>query len=134
MNIMNRHGTDGSIALTHFELQTPCVSPKEELAFTFTLRNSAAEAKPVDIRYQIAFPDASGEQRLHTYKISDRICPVGFLFYNRKHALEQELPACASSPSDDLLYFPGAHKFPGILRLLVNGDILQETEFQIVLS
>ncbi len=124
-----------SISMVHFAIRTPRVRMGEELSFTFTLRNTSDTPKRLDIRYEIEQEDAAGRLVRHPYRISNRKCPVGFLLYNHSHKIWEDSILTDSKMLDDpsLLLFPGAHDIPCKLRILVNGQFLQEEAFTVVL-
>ncbi len=124
-----------SISLIHFELKTPLVALGEELEFTFTLQNVSDAPMHLDIRYQLDSTDAHGTQTIRTYKISSKKCPVGFLLYNHSHTLLEDsiLVDNSTSVSSKLAFFPGTRTIPCVLHILVNGQILHSTDFQVII-
>lgn len=142
--------TDNSISLIHFELQTPSVNLGEDLVFSFTLQNTSDAPIRLNIRYEIDCPDGKGGWRRHSYKISNRKCPVGFLLYNRNHTILEdsvskaaELPAHTSqesAPTDSpsVLLFSGnpetdSLRLPCRLHILINGQVLRTEGFELCL-
>ncbi len=142
--------TDNSISLIHFELQTPSVNLGEDLVFSFTLQNTSDAPIRLNIRYEIDCPDGKGGWRRHSYKISNRKCPVGFLLYNRNHTILEDsvskaaaLPAHTSqenAPTDSpsvLLFSRNSEtdslRLPCRLHILINGRVLRTEGFELCL-
>lgn len=128
-------GTDAAVTMTHFELKTSQVKPGDELAFTFTLQNSAQTPVHLDIRYELLFPARDGAFSSRTYQIADRKCPAGFLLYNQTLPITEDILPSKEAANEDaaILLFPGVHPLSCRLRILVNGLSLGEAPFQFLL-
>ena len=112
--------TNDSISVIHLEVLTPQVTIGENMAFTFTLQNTAETPLRVYIRYEIGYCTCDGAREYKLYKMSSRICPPGFLLFNRRQLLE----------------LPSGHELcPGIceLRIVINGKRLKSVHFDMVL-
>ena len=140
--------TDNSISLIHYELQTPFVNLGEDLIFSFTLQNTSLVPVRLDIRYKLELPNGNGGWRRHSYKISNRKCPVGFLLYNRAHTISADsVPGSAMAPNLPLQDLSRDHTIllfrehtdaapsalPCRLHILVNGQVLKTDSFNLCL-
>lgn len=109
-----------SISVIHLEVLTPQVAIGESVSFTFTLQNTADTPLRIDIRYEIGYSTNGGVKEYKLYRMSNRICPPGFLLFNRRQLLE----------------LPPEHEIcPGIceLRIVVNGKRLKSAYFDAVI-
>lgn len=105
-----------SLSVIHLEVLSPRLREGEELEFTFTLQNTADTPLRADIRYEIGCPAENGGMEYRLYKMSNRICPSGFLLFNRTHTMLSE---------SGLTLRPGVCE----LRIVVNGRRLETAFF-----
>lgn len=111
--------TNDRISVIHLEVLTPQVAIDETMSFTFTLQNDCDTPIRIDIRYEIGYCTLGGTKEYKLYRLSNRICPPGFLLFNRRQLIQ--LP-------------PGHEIYPGIcdIRIVINGKRLKSAYFEVI--